>query len=77
MQPYRTNREWVNGARAEDSLPSNTDILLSYQMVVLNPCTGEQCGVIEYPANKTKRGRLALVTLITQAPLEHLISTRL
>jgi hypothetical protein len=60
----------VNGARAEDSLPSNTNILLSYQMVVLNPRTGEQCGTIVYPANKTKRGRLALVTLIAQALTE-------
>ena len=62
--------EWVNGARAEDLLPSNTNILLSYQMVVLNPRTGEQCGAIVYPANRTKRGRLALVTLITQALTE-------
>ena len=62
--------EWVNGARAEDSLPSNTNILLSYQMVVLNPRTSEQYGVIVYPAHKTKRGRLALVTLITQALTE-------
>jgi len=59
--------EYVNGARAEGSLPSDTNVLLSYQMVVLNPRTGEQCGVIEYPANKTKRGRLALVTLLTRA----------
>jgi hypothetical protein len=59
--------EYVNEGRAEGSLPSDTNVLLSYQMVVLNPRTGEQCGVIEYPANKTKRGRLALVTLITCA----------
>jgi hypothetical protein len=59
--------EYVNGGRAEESLPSDTNVLLSYQMVVLNPRTGKQCGIIEYPATKTKRGRLALVTLIARA----------
>jgi hypothetical protein len=62
--------EYVNGGRADESLPSDTNVLLSYQLVVLNPCTGEQCSVIEYPAKKTKRGRLALVTLITRALTE-------
>ena len=32
--------EWVNGARADDSMPSDVNILLSYQMVVLNPLYG-------------------------------------
>ena len=59
--------EYVNEARVEGSLPSDTNILLSYQMVVLNPSTGEHCGVIKYPTNKTKRARLALVTLMTCA----------
>jgi hypothetical protein len=59
--------EYVNEGRAEGSLPSDTNVLLSYQMVVLNPRTGEECGVIEYPTNNTKRARLALVTLITRA----------
>jgi hypothetical protein len=56
--------EWVNAAAVDEDLPASDNIILSWQMAVVDPATDRIVTTIFYATNSTKRGRRSLSSML-------------
>ena len=59
--------EWVNANRADDSLPASDNIILSYQLALINPANNKREAYLFRVKGKTKRARFALSAMLEKA----------
>ena len=58
--------EWVNANRADDSLPTSDNVLISWQLAVVLP-NGKLLSRIFYAEGDTRRHRLSLIKMLSKA----------
>ena len=58
--------EWVNANRADDSLPTTDNVLISWQLAVVLP-NGKLLSRIFYAEGDTRRHRLSLIKMLNKA----------
>jgi hypothetical protein len=59
--------EWVDASHEDHDLPPDTsNRILSWQLFLLNPNTGQSCGIFVEPKSGCKTSRKLLKTLIGQ-----------